>query len=287
MLALFAQLGQARWSDLNQIYLEAYDVGLIQCMVAFALQTVVFLILAWYKSAVSPGIYGVSLPWYFFLTKSYWLPHSGSIADFTDPLDSQPSGEAFDTEPSYLNMTVHIKDMSKVYGNGTKALDQLNLRLYEDQITALLGHNGAGKTTTMSILCGLYSSSTGTATVYGWDIRKELQRVRDLLGVCPQYNVLFSHLTVSEQLRFFAALKGTPDTQLDHEVDEILNAVSLGDKADALASTLSGGMKRRLSIGIALVGGSRFVILDEPTAGVDVNSRKEIWTLLQNNKKGG
>ncbi|VDN27279.1 unnamed protein product [Cylicostephanus goldi] len=138
----------------------------------------------------------------------------------------------------------------------------------------------------MSILCGLYSPTSGTATVYGWDIRKEIQRVRDLLGVCPQYNVLFSHLTVAEQLRLFAALKGTPDSQLDREVEEILTSVSLTDKADALASTLSGGMKRRLSIGIALVGGSRFVILDEPTAGVDVNSRKEIWTLLQNNKKG-
>ncbi|KHJ77083.1 hypothetical protein OESDEN_23297 [Oesophagostomum dentatum] len=89
-------------------------------------------------------------------------------------------------------MTVRISDMAKVYSNGTKALDRLNLRLYEDQITALLGHNGAGKTTTMSILCGLYSPSSGSAYVYGWDIRTEIQCVRDVLGVCPQYNVLFS-----------------------------------------------------------------------------------------------
>uniref|UniRef100_A0A0K0DEF1 ABC transporter domain-containing protein n=1 Tax=Angiostrongylus cantonensis TaxID=6313 RepID=A0A0K0DEF1_ANGCA len=82
--------------------------------------------------------------------------------------------------------------MSKVYSNGTRALDNLSLNLYEDQVTALLGHNGAGKTTTMSILCGLYSPSSGTASIYGMDIRKEIQSVREVLGVCPQYNVLFS-----------------------------------------------------------------------------------------------
>ncbi|EYB99829.1 hypothetical protein Y032_0119g792 [Ancylostoma ceylanicum] len=286
MLAYAAESDEATWSDIKSIRLEAYDVGLVECMVAFAVEIVTFIILAWYKSAVSPGIYGVSLPWYFCLTRSYWCPRSVSVSDHDPPYDSQPAGDTFDVEPSYLNMTVHISGMSKVYGNGTKALDQLSMRLYEDQITALLGHNGAGKTTTMSILCGLYSPSSGSAHVYGMDIRSEMQGVRDVLGVCPQYNVLFSHLTVAEQLKLFAALKGTPDDELKHEVDEILDAVSLVDKADALASTLSGGMKRRLSIGIALVGGSRFVILDEPTAGVDVNSRKEIWTLLQNNKKG-
>ncbi|VDO71263.1 unnamed protein product [Heligmosomoides polygyrus] len=169
-----------------------------------------------------------------------------------------------------MSPTVRIANMSKVYGNGTIALENLNLRLYEDQITALLGHNGAGKTTTMSILCGLYSPSSGTALVYGHDIRKEIDRVREVLGVCPQYNVLFQFLTVAEQLKLFAALKGTPD-------EKIQNVMSASD---------SGGMKRRLCIGIAFVGGSRFVILDEPTAGVDVTSRREIWQLLQNNKKG-
>ncbi|KAK6729080.1 hypothetical protein RB195_006248 [Necator americanus] len=286
MLALFSDVDQATWSYLSGIYLDAYAVGLTECMIAFALQTVVFIILAWYKSAVSPGIYGVSLPWHFCLTKNYWFPSSVGVSDYSSTFDSQPAGDTFDVEPTYLNMTVHITGMSKIYSNGTKALDQLNLRLYEDQITALLGHNGAGKTTTMSILCGLYSPTSGSAFIYGRDIRTEIQRVRDILGVCPQYNVLFSLLTVSEQLKLFAALKGTPDSQLKHEVTEILNAVSLVEKADALASTLSGGMKRRLCIGIALVGGSRFVILDEPTAGVDVTSRQEIWTLLQNNKKG-
>ncbi|KAK5973565.1 ATP-binding cassette sub-family A member 1, partial [Trichostrongylus colubriformis] len=287
MLAIYSDEGKGTWKDINSIYLEAYDVSLVECMVAFVVQTVLFIILAWYKSAVSPGIYGVSLPWYFFLTKRYWFPDSVENIEYNHSADSaQPASDSFDSEPKDLSLTVYIDRMSKIYSNGTKALDNLTLRLYEDQITALLGHNGAGKTTTMSILCGLYSPSSGTATVYGMDIRKEIQRVRDVLGVCPQYNVLFSHLTVSEQLKLFAALKGTPDDRIQHDVDDILQSVSLVDKANELASTLSGGMKRRLCIGIALVGGSRFVILDEPTAGVDVTSRKEIWSLLQNNKKG-
>lgn len=97
---------------------------------------------------------------------------------------------------------------------------------------------------------------------------------------------LFLSLTVAEQLRLFAALKGVPDADLDAQVAEILTSVSLTEKAEKLASTLSGGMKRRLCIGIAFIGGSRFVILDEPTAGVDVTARKDIWKLLQRNKEG-
>ncbi|KJH53200.1 ABC transporter, ATP-binding protein [Dictyocaulus viviparus] len=288
MIATYNDLDKTTGSIYN-IYLTAYNVSMIDCMVAFVVQAIVFMIFAWYKSAVSPGIYGISLPWYFFLTKRYWFPGVVDVTDFSPASNFELASPnaMFEDEPSDSTLAVIISGISKIYNSsGTKALDNLNLCLYEDQITALLGHNGAGKTTTMSILCGLYSPSSGTASIYGMDIRTEIQRVRDVLGVCPQYNVLFWHLTVAEQLRLFAALKGTPDSRLEQEVEEILNAVSLVDKANELAGTLSGGMKRRLCIGIALIGGSRFVILDEPTAGVDVISRKEIWTLLQNNKKG-
>lgn len=201
---------------------------------------------------------------------------------------------------SSLNRTVSIEKLAKVYDDGTVALDGLKLQLYEDQITALLGHNGAGKSTVMSILCGLYKPSSGTATIYGRDLRHDLGSVRHVLGFCPQQNVLFPLLTVHEQLRFFAALKGTPYRELYAETNEILESINLTEKvsfleyetyllhfqAGSLVGTLSGGQKRRLSIGIALIGGSKFVILDEPTAGVDVNNRKDIWTLLHECKKG-
>uniref|UniRef100_A0A8R1DS72 ABC transporter domain-containing protein n=1 Tax=Caenorhabditis japonica TaxID=281687 RepID=A0A8R1DS72_CAEJA len=279
----------ASWSDVGEMYNPDVGVSVELCMIMLVVDFVIFLLLAWYISAVAPGQYGVRQPLYFPLTLKYWAPSLyRNRVEFTDddPFDIIPANDHFDSEPSNLKLTVHINSMSKVYENGTKALDELNLRLYEGQITGLLGHNGAGKTTTMSILCGLYSPSSGTAKIYSRDIRTDLRRVRDVLGICPQHNVIFSHLTVAEQLRLFAALKGVADAELDAHVAEILTSVNLTEKANKLASTLSGGMKRRLCIGIAFIGGSRFVILDEPTAGVDVTARKDIWKLLQRNKEG-
>ncbi|CAI4221781.1 unnamed protein product [Auanema sp. JU1783] len=289
MLASANEAQQASWHYIHKIYLPAYDVSLIQCMIAFAIQTVVFCVLAWYISAIAPGVYGVSQPLYFPFTRRYWFPNSCTECEeenVIETFDQIQAGDCFESDPHDLKMTVRVKSMSKIYKSGTKALNQLNLRLYENHVTALLGHNGAGKTTTMSILCGLYSPTAGTASIYGYDIRQNMRKVRDVLGICPQYNVIFTLLTVREQLRFFAALKGCADSKLEEEVNSILQSVKLSEKADCLAGTLSGGMKRRLCIGIAFIGNSKFVILDEPTAGVDVNSRKDIWRLLQENKIG-
>ncbi|PAV69108.1 hypothetical protein WR25_25106 [Diploscapter pachys] len=269
----------------TKVFDAHYGIGLTSVFVALVCQTVFCLIAAWYISAIFPGAYGVGRKWYFPFTLSYWLPNSrgNEVNDIGDQFESIPASDSFESEPVGQKMTVHISGLSKIYSNGTKALDNLHLRLYESSITALLGHNGAGKTTTMSLLCGFYKPSSGTARICGFDIRSDLRRVRDVLGLCPQHNVLFTHLTVAEQLKFFAVIKGVSNSE---QVDEILESVSLTHKRDALAGTLSGGMKRRLSIGIALIGGSKFVILDEPTAGVDVTARKEIWKLLQKNKTG-
>ncbi|CDO41153.1 ABC transporter domain-containing protein [Caenorhabditis elegans] len=289
LLESFNAMERATWSDLWEMNNPVLGISVELCMIMLVVDTAVFLILAWYISAVAPGDFGVRQPLWFPFTLKYWAPGLyKNRVEFVDDehFDTIPNSDSFDSEPTNLTLAVHINSMSKVYENGTKALDCLNLRLYEGQITGLLGHNGAGKTTTMSILCGLYAPSSGTAKIYQRDIRTDLRRVRDVLGICPQHNVLFSHLTVSEQLRLFAALKGVPDSELTSQVDEILASVSLTEKANKLASTLSGGMKRRLCIGIAFIGGSRFVILDEPTAGVDVTARKDIWKLLQRNKEG-
>ncbi|CAI2315669.1 unnamed protein product [Caenorhabditis sp. 36 PRJEB53466] len=289
LLESFNAMEKASWADIGEMENPDLGVSVELCMVMLLVDTAVFLILAWYISAVAPGEYGVRQPLYFPFTLKYWAPGLyRNRVEFVDDehFDIIPTSDSFDSEPTNLKLAVHINSMSKVYENGTKALDCLNLRLYEGQITGLLGHNGAGKTTTMSILCGLYAPSSGTAKIYSRDIRTDLRRVRDVLGICPQHNVIFSHLTVAEQLRLFAALKGVRDEDLDAQVAEILTSVSLTEKADKLARTLSGGMKRRLCIGIAFIGGSRFVILDEPTAGVDVTARKDIWKLLQRNKEG-
>ncbi|CAJ0963995.1 unnamed protein product, partial [Mesorhabditis belari] len=296
----FKMLGEANkedaagWKDLGHMQIEQFDVKMWECLVALVVHIFLFSILSWYISALFPGVYGVGQRWYFPFTLRYWMPRLASRRVLTEVENGGTVNDTlydpalgFEAEPNEGTYQVNIQHLSKVYSNNdVKALDDLSLRLYEGQITALLGHNGAGKTTTMSLLCGLYGPSHGTARIYGHDIRRNIRGVRDVLGICPQHNVLFAHLTVQEQLEFYASLKGVEEKDLQNEVNEILDSVALWDKKDKLAATLSGGMKRRLSIGIALIGGSKFVILDEPTAGVDVNSRKDIWKLLLKHKEG-
>jgi ATP-binding cassette subfamily A (ABC1) protein 3 len=158
--------------------------------------------------------------------------------------------------------------------------------MYEGQITALLGHNGAGKTTTMSVLTGLYTPTSGDAVINGYSILTDMDEIRKNLGLCPQHNVLFERLTVKEHLILFGMLKGGKYKKLKEEIQEYLSDLHLEDKIDVPVSDLSGGMKRKLSVAIALIAGSKFVVLDEPTSGMDPYARRAIWALLAKHKKG-
>ena len=128
------------------------------------------------------------------------------------------------------------------------AVDQLNLNMYKGQITALLGHNGAGKTTTMSMLTGLFPPTSGTAHINGLSITKDIDLIRRSLGICPQHNVLFDRLTVTEHLTFFARLKGMPGKVVRQEVERMIEDLLLLDKRTVQVSSLSGGMKRKLRL---------------------------------------
>ncbi|XP_012944277.1 ATP-binding cassette sub-family A member 3 [Aplysia californica] len=161
----------------------------------------------------------------------------------------------------------------------------MSLNMYEDQITVLLGHNGAGKTTTMSMLTGFIAPNSGTAVVNGYDIRSNIDEVRETLGLCPQHDILFDLLTVREHLYFFAKMKGVSGN-LDALIATVVNDMSLTGKENTQARHLSGGQKRKLSVGIALIGGSKVVILDEPSSGMDPGARRHIWDVLQRNKRG-
>ena len=120
--------------------------------------------------------------------------------------------------PSHFGLLLFF--LCQIYKDGNKvAVDGLSLNLYQGQITSFLGHNGAGKTTTMSVLTGLFPPTSGTAIVNGYDIRKDIDLVRKSLGICPQYNVLFDNLTVSEHLWFYASLKGMPKEDIPAEVE--------------------------------------------------------------------
>ncbi|CAG9529673.1 unnamed protein product [Cercopithifilaria johnstoni] len=276
------------WSSLFSIHVTGLPITLSTVLTALALDTFLYIFLAWYINIVFPGAYGIPQPFYFFITTRYWLGDD-YVMRSVSYADSKPLIEASDNyeqEPIDLKLTVDICNLVKIYGSGTKALDGLNMRFYESQITALLGHNGAGKTTAISILTGLSQPTSGAVFVYGLNIRKHMSIIRSLIGVCPQYNTLFDKLTVTEQLKFYGTLKGIPSDQLNDEVYNTIENLGLSASRNKLAVYLSGGMKRKLCIGIALIGGSKLVILDEPTAGVDAHARRSIWDILIRNKKG-
>ncbi|XP_056149332.1 retinal-specific phospholipid-transporting ATPase ABCA4 [Lampris incognitus] len=200
----------------------------------------------------------------------------------------QETGQLFfEPDPVGLVMGVQIQDLVKVFDGGSRpAVNCLNITFYESQITSFLGHNGAGKTTTLSILTGLYPPTSGTAYINGRDIRTEMDIIRTSMGMCPQYNILFKHLTVEEHILFYALLKGRTQAEAEKEVENMLEDLGLPHKRDEEAQNLSGGMQRKLSVAMAFVGGSKIVILDEPTSGVDPYSRRAIWDLLLKYRSG-
>lgn len=158
------------------------------------------------------------------------------------------------------------------------ALDQLNLCLQPGEIYGLLGPNGAGKTTTINLICNLLQPSAGQIAIAGQPVSEQTKL---LVGVVPQQNLLYGSLTCAENLNFFAQLYGLPRRGRRSRVAHCLGLVNLGDRAHSPAESLSGGMKRRLSIALALVHGPKLVILDEPTTGLDIEARYELWELIR------
>ncbi|KAF5903351.1 ATP-binding cassette sub-family A member 1-like [Clarias magur] len=287
--ALFEEQGVGiQWSNLISSPMEGDEYSLTTAIIMMYVDAFIYGVMTWYIEAVFPGQYGIPRPWYFPFTKSYWFGDGEQNQAPTIQGKKANSGAVCtEEEPTHLELGVYIKNLVKVYRHGKKlAVDGLTLGFYEGQITSFLGHNGAGKTTTMSILTGLFPPTSGTAYIMGKDIRSELSAIRQSLGVCPQHNVLFSMLTVEEHIWFYARLKGLSEEKVKAEMDQILFDTGLPHKRKSKTSELSGGMQRKLSVALAFVGGSKVVILDEPTAGVDPYARRGIWDLLLKYRAG-
>uniref|UniRef100_A0A672UYN6 P-type phospholipid transporter n=1 Tax=Strigops habroptila TaxID=2489341 RepID=A0A672UYN6_STRHB len=286
--ALFEEQGVGvQWDNFFESPLEEDGFSITTSAVMMMFDTFLYGVMTWYIESVFPGQYGIPRPWYFPFTKSYWFGEKPQDREHRYPDQKGPSEVCKEEEPTHLSLGVSIQNLVKVYRDGKKvAVDGLTLNFYEGQITSFLGHNGAGKTTTMSILTGLFPPTSGTAFILGKDIRSELSNIRQNLGVCPQHNVLFDLLTVEEHIWFYARLKGLPEKKVKEEVEQMAVDVSLPHKLKARTSKLSGGMQRKLSVALAFVGGSKVVILDEPTAGVDPYSRRGIWELLLKYRQG-
>jgi ATP-binding cassette subfamily A (ABC1) protein 3 len=167
--------------------------------------------------------------------------------------DNNNNNEPYLSNGHHQQPAVQIRNLRKVYSGGKVAVEDLTLDLYEDHITALLGHNGAGKSTTISMLTGLIRPSSGDALIWGHSIRQDMNNIRRTIGVCPQQNVLFNYLTVKEHLELFASLKGVPKLYVDEEVQDMVTRLGLQDKLHARASNLSGGMKRKLQVSAIII----------------------------------
>lgn len=176
-----------------------------------------------------------------------------------------------------------IEGLRKAYGHRI-VLDNLNLHIHASEIYGLLGPNGAGKTTTINILCNLLNADSGNILIKGQPVSKA---TKFLIGVAPQENLLYKSLTCAENLNFFAQIYGLSKTERRQRVEICLSAVGLADRANSPTEELSGGMQRRLSMAIALIHQPKLVILDEPTTGLDIEARYEIWDLIRQLQQQG
>ena len=174
---------------------------------------------------------------------------------------------------------ISILDLQKTYQGGKRALDGISLDVPRGEIFGLLGPNGAGKSTLINILAGLVTKSGGSASIWGFDIDQHPRNAKRSIGVVPQEILFDPFFTPKEALELQAGLYGIPKS--DRRTAELLRAVHLEDKADAYARTLSGGMKRRLLVAKAMVHSPPILVLDEPTAGVDIELRRQLWAYVR------
>ena len=184
-----------------------------------------------------------------------------------------------------MNSIISIKNFTKTYDNGFKAILDLSLDIKEGEILALLGPNGAGKTTLISSICGLLSVPKNTITVGGFDVSEDYRKSRSLIGLVPQEITIEPFETVMNAVSFSRGLFGKPKNSA--HIDQLLRDLSLYDKRNQKNMTLSGGMKRRVMIAKALSHEPKILFLDEPTAGVDVELRKDMWDVIARLRESG
>nr|CAB3219611.1 ATP-binding cassette sub-family A member 3-like [Phallusia mammillata] len=289
-----------QWSSIHKGVTVDDNFTMVEVFLMLLLDAVLYMLLAVYIEGVWPGDYGIPKPWYFPFMPSYWTGRvakkKGKSATSID-IEGNENGcfqngcintgqhnDYFEEEPTQLSRIVEIKNLTKVFKSNGKekvAVSNLTFNMYEGQINVLLGHNGAGKTTTMSMLTGFFPPSSGEAYVMDHSITTDMGGVRKSLGYCPQFNILFDLLTVDEHLYFFARLKGCTSKEAKECSESTVSMLKLEDKWHVQSKKLSGGMKRKLSVGIALTADPKYVILDEPTSGMDPSARRAIWEVIQ------
>ena len=176
---------------------------------------------------------------------------------------------------------ITIDNVCKNY-KSKKALDNVSLSIKQGELFGLLGVNGAGKTTLIKILCGLTRKTSGTITINNFNLDKEIDKIKEIIDISPQETSVANNLTVKENLEFFANIYNNNNVKTINEIVDIFN---LNEVLNQRAKTLSGGYKRRLSIAIALISKPKILFLDEPTLGLDVFARRELWNIIKKLQK--
>lgn len=269
---------------------------LLYCSLGYA-------ILTWYLDSIIPNEFGKAEPVWFFLLPSYWGWHSkngtpvveflkaNNNAKLRDLVGMEPQSVADERACTYDSNqpgALKIVNLRKTFGISKKkvAVNSLTLNLEEGKLLALLGQNGAGKSTSMNILSGLTQATAGDALMFGLSVKKDMNLIQKIMGVCPQHDILFEDLSSVEHLELYCGLKGVPRNQWDLLIKDRLQAVKLWNVRNQRAGTYSGGMKRRLSMVIATIGDPKIIFLDEPTTGMDPVNRRDVWTFIEKFKKG-
>ena len=293
------------------------NYSLFRMMLMFIVDFLIYIFLGYYLTMVLPHTYGIRKPFYFLFTSEFWCrkknkskdeiqneneensinTHSTSLSGFDTQKDFNIKKNMtliYNNDPNFEDENLYkdkmgkedvlkIRNLTKKFEDGKISIDNLNINFYKDEIFALLGHNGAGKTTLISTLTGLYEATEGNAFYDGDDILSgnNMDKFRLKVGICPQHDVLFEDLTIKEHLNMFSIFKGVPSDHIDEEVNKSLKDFKLEEIKDITVSDLSAGQKRQLSIAIALIGGSKVIFLDEPSSGMDVSSRRNLWEILK------
>ncbi|XP_072501629.1 ATP-binding cassette sub-family A member 9-like isoform X2 [Notamacropus eugenii] len=259
---------------------------LIAAIFMLAFDTIFYLALTLYFDKILPNEYGCRHSPLFFL-KSRRQRHK-VIENETSPEYYSDSFEPVSPE-FHGKEAIRIRNIKKEYKwkmEKVEALKGLQLDIYEGQITAILGHSGAGKSTLLNILSGLIVPTEGSATIYNNKLsdKSDLEEIRKITGICPQFNVQFDFLTMKENLRLFAAIKGIQPQNVEQEVQKVITELEMKNIQDTIAENLSGGQKRKLNFAMAILGDPQVLLLDEPTAGLDPFSRHQVWNFLKEHK---
>lgn len=275
---------------------KEYDIMLTetQIWVRLVIMIVVYFLLYLYLEQVFPNEYGVAKPWNFCCEKradkKKHHENRNNDGDEERLIEDEDQSSALHHEtfnnPEKLQRSINIQDISKKFGH-IKAVDNVSMMIYENQVTCLLGHNGAGKTTTINLLTGVLDHDRGDILYYKTPFGDYMEKSRHTLGLCCQENIRYIDLTTRENLELIGKIRGLSGSKLDQEVESILKQVQLEKEANKYAGNLSGGNQRKLAIAMAIIGNSKIIFLDEPTSGLDPNTRRSIWDIVKRLKQEG